>query len=160
MITEPGWNEIPKSRWYLFICITCPTMALPFVYGKHSFWLVSAHTFLVVNNSEYHPWEKLRLWLNKYFHEQLCMWCCGSFISFQFIGIYLEQNKRWLSLSIPHVASCRPSSFFVCSFLIISSSFSSLPSISIRKHTLFPYPIVGTGQVFVLSRMSMLPSLV
>lgn len=59
-----------------------------------------------------------------------------------------------------HFLLClRPSSFFVCSFLLIASSFSSAPSVSLRKHILFPCSIVGTGQGFVLYRMSMLSSL-
>ena len=41
----------------------------------------------------------------------------------------------------------------------LPSSFSSAPSVSLRKHILFPCPIVGTGQGFVLYRTSMLPSL-
>ena len=54
----------------------------------------------------------------------------------------------------------RPSSFFVCSGLLISSSASSSPPLSLSESTVFPCPIVGTGQGIVLSRMSMLPYLV
>ena len=75
--------------------------------------------------------------------------CCGSFVSFQFTLFTLFTAKREAPL-IVHPPRCftPPSSSFVCSGLLISSSSSSSsssspPSVSLRKHTLFPCPLVG-----------------
>ena len=69
--------------------------------------------------------------------------CCGSFVSFQFTLFTLFTAQREVPL-IVHPPRCLtpPSSSFVCSGLLISSS-SSPPSMSSRKHTLFPCHLVG-----------------
>ena len=71
------------------------------------------------------------------------MCCCGSFVSFQFTLFTLFTAQREVPL-IVHPPRCLtpPSSSFVCSGLLISSS-SSPPSMSSRKHTLFPCHLVG-----------------
>ena len=77
--------------------------------------------------------------------------CCGLSISLQLTLFALFTAKREVPL-IVHPPCCvtQPSSFFVCSGLLIPSSTSSLSSssyllhsVSLRKHTLFHVPLLA-----------------
>ena len=102
--------------------------------------------------SHVNPVVGLETWVSKEYTAQdgwgVC--CCGLSISLQLTLFTLFTVKREVRL-IVHPPCCfrQPSSFFVCSGLLIPSSSSSLSSsscslrsVSLRKHTLLHVPLL------------------